>query len=259
MTHPYFVGTRHPRVLAHRGLASTATDDAPAVWENSAGAFAAAHAIGVEYIETDCRVTADGELVLFHDATLERLTGDAREIATVSTRELTELFADHGGLLTVAEALHAFPESRFNIDVKTDAALPLIGRAIAPHTRRVLLTSFSDTRRRRAIAEVRRAGAEMPPAASAGRATITALLAGAAARLSPAVARALREVDALQIPLSYGPLKVLTKQVLRRAHEHDVEVHVWTINDPARMRELVDFGVDGVVTDHADLAVKTLF
>ena len=229
------------------------------MWENSAAAFAAAHARGVEYIETDCQVTADGDAVLFHDDTLERLHGDERAISAVSTRELSEILADHGGLLTVSEALASFPDVRFNIDVKTDAAVDPIGPAVSGHTRRVLLTSFSDARRRRAVAEVARAGAAEPPATSAGRNTIIALLAASAMRLSPGVSRALREVDALQIPLSYGPVKILSPALLRHARGSGVEVHVWTINDPERMRELVSAGVDGIVTDRADLAAEALF
>jgi len=62
VTHPYFSKTRNPRVLAHRGLITAAGEDS-GVWENSAGAFAAAHAAGVEYIETDCQVTASGDVV----------------------------------------------------------------------------------------------------------------------------------------------------------------------------------------------------
>lgn len=258
MTHPYFEGTRHPRVFAHRGLASAAGERV-AIWENSAAAFAAADALGVEYIETDTQVTRDGDLVLFHDETLERLAGDARRVDEVSTRELIELFASNGGLLTLADALYSFPSLRFNVDVKTDAALPLVGPVVAGHTARVLLTSFSDARRRRAVEEVRLAGAELRPAVSAGRSTIAKLLASSASRISPAVGRTLREVDALQIPPKYGRLKVLSRPVLRHAREHGVEVHIWTINEPDEMRELIDAGVDGIVTDRADLAVAELF
>lgn len=254
MTHPFFQDTRHPRVFAHRGLAHD-----PDVWENTAAAFAAAHAAGAEYIETDCRSSADGDLVLVHDETLERIAGSPRPLAEVSTHELRELFAAHGGLLTVAEALEAFPEVRFNIDVKSENAVSGIGVAVAPHTERVLLTSFSDARRHRAMAEVRRAGAVRPPATSAGRRTIAAVLAAASARFPAAVSRALRDVDALQIPESYGSVTVLTGQLLRRAKEHGVEVHVWTVNDPDRMRLLTDRGVDGIVTDRADLAVAALY
>lgn len=253
MTHPYFGKARHPRVLAHRGLVTAAGEDS-GVWDNTAAAFAAAHATGAEYIETDCRVTADGDAVLFHDETLARLTGDPRRVEEVGTAELARLFADHGGLLTVADALDSFPATRFNIDVKTAAAVDPLGPILADHTHRVLVTSFSDARRRATIAAVLRAGASMRPASSGGSSTIAALRGFSLVRFSPA--RLLRNIDALQIPERHGRLRVLTPALLRSAHRHGVEVHVWTINDPEDMRRLVGLGVDGIVSDRADLAMK---
>ncbi|MFE6733632.1 glycerophosphodiester phosphodiesterase family protein [Microbacterium sp. NPDC057650] len=255
MTHPYFEGARLPRVLAHRGLAIPEGEDS-SVWENSAGSFAQAVTAGAEYIESDCQVTADGDVVLFHDDTLERLTGDPRAISAVRTAELRDIFAEHGGLMTVAEALAAFPETRFNIDVKTDAAAEPIGALIAPHTRRVLITSFSDARRRHALDSIRRAGADGPPATSGGSHTIVALRALSALHLSPGAA--LRGIDAVQIPVAQGSLRVLTPALLGAAHRHGVEVHVWTVNEPELMRDLVALGVDGIITDHADVALRTL-
>ncbi|MFE6994776.1 glycerophosphodiester phosphodiesterase family protein [Microbacterium sp. NPDC057659] len=255
MTHPYFDGARLPRVLAHRGLATPEGEDS-SVWENSAGSFAQAVTTGVDYVESDCQVTADGDVVLFHDDTLERLTGDSRAISTVRTAELRDIFAEHGGLMTVAEALAAFPDTRFNIDVKTDAAAEPIGPLIAPHSRRVLITSFSDARRRRALDAIRRAGAAERPATSGGSRTIVALRALSALRLSPVAV--LRDIDAVQIPVAQGAFRVLTPSLLRAAHRHGVEVHVWTVNEPEQMRELVAFGVDGIISDHADVALRTL-
>lgn len=255
MTHPYFAKARHPRVLAHRGLVTAAGEDS-GVWENTAAAFAAAHAAGVEYVETDCQVTADGDVVLFHDATLERLTGDRRAVREVRTRDLVGLFADHGGLLTVAEALDLFPTVRFNIDVKTAAAAEPLGPILADHTHRTLVTSFSDTHRRATVAAVLRAGAALRPATSGGSRTIATVRALSALRLSPA--RVLRDIDALQIPERQGPLTVLTPALLRAAHARGVEVHVWTVNDAAEMNRLIALGADGIVSDRADLALDTL-
>ncbi|QYM65920.1 glycerophosphodiester phosphodiesterase family protein [Microbacterium sp. Se5.02b] len=253
MTHPYFSKARHPRVLAHRGLITTAGEDS-GVWENSAAAFGAAHAAGAEFIETDCQVTADGNVVLFHDATLHRLTGDARAVREVGTRELRATFADHGGLLTVEEALASFPEVRFNIDVKTPAAAEPLGPVLAEHTHRVLVTSFADTNRRATLDAVRRAGASLRPATSGGSRTIAALRAYSALHLSPA--GVLREIDALQIPERHSGIRVLTPALVRAAHRFGVEIHVWTVNDPDDMRRLVGSGVDGIVTDRADVAVR---
>lgn len=255
MTHPYFEKTRHPRVLAHRGLVTAAGEDS-GVWENTAAAFAAAHAAGVEYIETDCRVTADGDVVLFHDETLQRLTGDPRPVDTIRTRELGRIFEAHGGILTVREALDLFPSTRFNIDVKTLAAAAPLGPVLAEHTHRTLVTSFADRNRRATVAAVLRAGAGLRPATSAGLRTIAAVRAASAVRLSPG--RVLRGIDALQIPERRGPLTVLTPALLRAARAHSVEVHVWTVNAPAEMRRLVASGVDGIVTDRADEALTVL-
>lgn len=256
MTHPYFVDAPYPRVLAHRGLASPDSAEAP-IFENTAGAFASAHAAGAEYIETDCRTTADGDVVLFHDNTLTRLLKDDRRTDEVRTAELADLMAPYGGLLTVAEMLEMFPESRFNIDVKTDAAAAGLGQVIAPHAHRVLLTSFADDRRRRVIRDVLDAGAKVRPAASGGRTSIATIRLLAALHISPA--RVYRELDALQIPEHAGALRVLTPALLRGAHRHGVEVHVWTVNETADMRRLVEMGVDGIVTDRADAAIATLF
>ncbi|WP_300265085.1 glycerophosphodiester phosphodiesterase family protein [Microbacterium sp.] len=255
MTHPYFEKARHPRILAHRGLATPPGESMP-VWENTAAAFAAAHAAGVEYIETDCRVTADGDVVLFHDATLSRLLGDDRAIADVRTSELAHLLSPYGGLLTVAEMLEMFPETRFNIDVKTDAAAPALGPIIARHAHRVLLTSFSDVRRARAVDAVLAAGAAIRPATSAGQQTMIRVRVLSALRLSPA--RLLQGIDALQIPERFGVVRVLTPGLIAAAHRLGVEVHVWTINDADDMRGLVANGVDGIVTDRAELAVQAL-
>ena len=256
MTHPWFAATARPRVLAHRGLV---TPDAAAhgVAENSFAAVAEAHGTGATYVESDCHLTADGVVVLFHDEDLSRVAGDPRRLVDVSEAELEDLMADRGGLITLRQALDAFPTVRFNLDVKvTDAAAP-VGEIIAPHADRVLVTSFSDSRRRAALDAAKDAGGTVP-ATSAGTATIARLLAALAVRSDRLVARALRGVDALQIPERQGALRVVTPRLIDAAHRHGVEVHVWTVNDPADMRRLIDAGVDGVVTDRADTALKVV-
>lgn len=253
-SHPFFEGLRSPRILAHRGLV-TEEMRAEGIAENSFAAIAAAHAAGAEIIESDCHLTADGRVVLFHDDTLERVTGDPRAIAEVTFAELDQVMAGRGGLATLAQALEAFPVSRFNIDVKAAAAAVPAGEIVAEHADRVLLTSFSDARRIRALAAAERAGGS--PATSAGSNVIGRLV--AAVRILPArrvLARILRGVDALQVPERRGPIRVVTPQLIRAAHACGVEVHVWTINDIDEMRRLIAMGVDGIVTDIADQALE---
>lgn len=262
MTHPFFVGSPTPRVFAHRGLATTVgkgtKSAATAVWENTALAIGAAHAAGADYVETDCRVSADGDVLLFHDTDLQRLLGDSRLLREVRTRELAELMAANGGLLTLADALDAFPTLRFNIDVKEDAVADRIGKIVASHAHRVLLTSFDDRRRQRAIEGALRAGAAMRPATSGGRKTIARLRTASLSGSRGLVTRVLSGIDAVQIPLRFGPIPIFSRSLVRAAHSVGVEVHVWTINDPAQMIAVVEAGADGVVTDRADLARSTL-
>ena len=257
MTHPYLIGAASPRVLAHRGFVSEALAAAGAV-ENSRAALASAVRAGAEYLETDCHLTSDGEVVLCHDPGLGRVFGDPRSVAEVTRRELGALMADRGGLLTLEQALEEFPRTRFNIDVKASAAAEAVGRIVAPHGSRVLLTSFSDEYRTRALGAAAAVSGSDRPATSPGRGRLIAVLVAVASRSRPRVARALSGLDALQIPERRGPVRVLTRRLLDEARRLGIEVHVWTVNDPRRMRELVELGVSGVITDRTDLALDAL-
>jgi glycerophosphoryl diester phosphodiesterase len=255
VTHPYLQHAQHPRVLAHRGLVAPDEGAAGAV-ENSFAALAAAHAAGATYIESDCHLTRDGQVVLFHDDDLRRVTGDPRGLRDVDLAELEDIMSGRGGLVTLAQALDAFPDTRFNLDVKAEDAAEPVGRLVASAAERVLLTSFSDRRRRAALEAARRERADLLPATSAGSATIVLLL---AARMSKRLAaRVLRGIDAVQIPERRGALRILSRRLISVVHAAGAEVHVWTVNDPDRMRRLSARGVDGIVTDRADLALAAL-
>jgi glycerophosphoryl diester phosphodiesterase len=236
-------------VLAHRGLVP---HDAEGIVENSLAALAAAQAAGVPYVESDCHLTVDGVVVLFHDDDLSRVTGDPRPIRDVPVRELEELMSTRGGLVTLAQAFDAFPTLRFNLDVKAEDAADPVGREVARHSERVLLTSFSDARRRRALAAAAQEGGD--PATSAGTSTTARVVAAVASRSARLVRRALAGVDALQVPERRGRVRIVTPRLIDAVHRAGAEVHVWTVNDPDDMRRLLDLGVDGLVTDRADVA-----
>lgn len=252
MTHPWFRGET-PRVLAHRGFVPA---DAEGVVENTLAAVAGAHAAGATYVESDCHLTRDGVVVLFHDADLSRVTGDPRRVDELTVRELEQIMSTRGGLLTLAQALSSFPTLRFNLDVKAAGAADAVGSGVARDADRVLVASFSDARRRVALAAARERGGV--PAASAGTGTIVRMLLAHALGSSKLVARALRDVDALQVPERQGPLRIVTRRFVEAAHSAGVEVHVWTVNDPAAMARLLDLGVDGLVSDRADLALSVV-
>lgn len=251
--HPYLAEAPTPRLIAHRGFVPP--EGVSDIIENTHGAFAAALEYGATHLETDCHLTREGSIVLFHDTDLRRITGESIRISELTEAELRARMADRGGLVTLGEAFEAFPDARFNVDVKAPAAAIHAGRIISPHAHRVLLTSFSDPVRRRALAAAREVHPFLP-ATSPGRSGVSRILFALAMRSERLIARALEGLDALQIPERQGPIRVLSPRLIDAATRHGVEVHVWTVNDRARMRELVTAGVAGIVTDRIDRAVQ---
>lgn len=234
--------------FAHRGGAFT-----PGIepFENTLRAFQDAFDRGFRYFETDVHVTRDGVLLAFHDAVLDRVTDALGRIAELSYDEVRR--ARIGGseaVPTLAELVGAFPDARFNIDVKARGAVaPLVDLIEADGLHdRVLVGSFSSRRLR----EFRRlTGGRV--ATSAHPAEVAAYL------LLPArLAAALTGCQALQIPHREHGLTVASPRLVRRAHASGVHVHVWTIDDPDEMRELLDRGVDGLMTDRTDLLRNVL-
>ncbi|MGR0219115.1 glycerophosphodiester phosphodiesterase [Agromyces sp. ZXT2-6] len=236
-------------MLAHRGLAL----DSP---ENTMLAFEHAVRAGVEYLETDVHVSADGEAVLAHDPTLRRVAvGRGERVADLRLADLRTVDLGAGqGFATLGELLHAFPSTRFNIDVKTDAGVEPTVDAVrrADGADRVLLTAFSDARRRRLAAMV------PGVATSAGRASVLRARAASVTRSAPLLRRAVAGAHALQIPERVGRIRLLSPALVDSAHAAGLEVHVWTVNDEADMRRLLALGVDGIVTDRADVALRVV-
>ncbi|PJJ72153.1 glycerophosphoryl diester phosphodiesterase [Diaminobutyricimonas aerilata] len=241
--HPFFSGTT-PRILAHRGLALR-------VPENTLPAFRAAWDAGARYIETDVHASRDGVAIISHDADLRRLTSRRERVAELTARELAAIDLGGSGFCTLAEALEALPDARFNIDVKAHEAARPAGDAIraAGAEHRVLVSAFDERRRRAALAAA-------PGVATSGSSLVVAR-AVLAWRLGMRVTlgRVLADVHALQVPERTSGIRVVTPESVRAFHAAGVEVHVWTVNDVATMRRLLEWGVDGIVTDRADLAI----
>ncbi|ROT29557.1 glycerophosphodiester phosphodiesterase [Micromonospora sp. HM5-17] len=230
-----------PLAFAHRGGAARGD-------ENTVEAFARAVALGYRYVETDVHATADGVPVVFHDATLTRMTGARGRIAQLRWADLRSIRV--GGAAAIPrldDILAAWPQIRFNVDVKADDAVDptvaTIERCGAGE--RVLLASFSDAR----LARLRRA-AGPKVATSLGLRGVARLrlasLAGRRLALPPSVVAA-------QVPVRYRGVRVVDRRFVDHVHRLGLQVHVWTIDDPAEMHELLDLGVDGIMTDHVDV------
>ncbi|MFF2051870.1 glycerophosphodiester phosphodiesterase [Leifsonia sp. NPDC058194] len=238
-----FLDGPRPRVIAHRGLAI----DAP---ENTLLAFLKALNAGATHLETDVHASADGVAVISHDPGLDRVAGRPGRVDGMLMKELRRVELGHGQqFASLAEALDAFPEARFNIDVKDERAAASTVTAIreARATDRVLITSFSKARRR-AVAD------ELPGVATSPSVPEFApALAAAKAGLTPLVRRSLRGFAAVQVPERQGAVRVVSARTVRAIHAAGAEVHVWTVDDPADMARLLDLGVDGIVSDRCDL------
>lgn len=252
--HPYLDSPTGFVALAHRGFSLDGL-------ENSLAAFAAARDLGFGYVETDAHATSDGVAVALHDAALDRTTDGTGTVADLPWDRVRG--ARIGGVEPVPlleDVLGTWPDLRVNIDVKADSAVGPVAAAIE-RTRaheRVCVASFSPARRRRTVERLTR-----PVATSTGTSEVATFLLAARAGAPRApfgslASWALRSADCLQVPERQGPLTVVDARTVAAAHAAGRQVHVWTINDPLEMGRLVDLGVDGIVTDRADLLREVL-
>jgi glycerophosphoryl diester phosphodiesterase len=234
-----------PLALAHRGGAALAP-------ENTLAAFSLATDLGVRYLETDVRLTADGQLVCFHDATLDRVT-DRR--GPVRRHTLTTLRGARVGgepIPTLVEALEALPDAKFTVDLKDRAA-------IAPLAKVLQHKAFRD---RVCVAGawdgwLDQLRAQAPGAHTAlGWRSLAALV--VASRTGRPCARRFATAGFAHVPLRLGRVPIFVERLVEGARRIGVRVVVWTVDDPGEMAWLLDAGVDGSITDRPDVLREVL-
>lgn len=254
---PYFAEGFTP--IAHRGGSER--------WpENTREAFEGAYALGYRWIETDVHRSADGELVVFHDATLDRTTDGTGPVNARTVAELRELDAGHRftvdgktfpfrgrdvRILTLEEAFALAPDLRLNVEMKgDDLRLPaLLHDFIDAHGvhDRVLAASANDA----LTARFRELNSRVPT--SPGMRGILRFWMGVKTGF-----HARYPFQALQVPPRHGLLRVVDANFVRDAHARDLRVHVWTVNDPLEMRRLHALGVDAIMTDRPEVLLHCL-
>jgi glycerophosphoryl diester phosphodiesterase len=230
-------------------------------------------AVGATAIELDVHATADRQIVVCHDETVDRttnhrgaiadLTLDAlREMdnaywwiegATVSPGQPDEAYAQRGrapadrtfGIVTLEEVAVRFPHVVLNLDIKrTDPDVEPYEELLAEELRRldrlssVIVGSFHD----QSIARFRTLAPGVATSAATGEAATFyfSMLEGV-----PSVP----PIQAFQVPASYGDVNIVDERFVQTAHDADIAVHVWTINDVEEMGRLLDVGVDGLISD----------
>jgi glycerophosphoryl diester phosphodiesterase len=234
-----FLDGHGPIAFAHRGFS-------PEGWENSMAAFEAAVRLGYRYLETDVRATADGVALAFHDASLDRMTDRRGRIDGLSWDQVRSArIQGVEPIPRLVDLLAAWPDVRINLDVKSDTAVQASIDAIRTSgaIERVCVAAFSDRR----IHAVRQALGPRLCTALGPRAALRL-------RLPPSARRRLRIVgQCAQVPARIGTRVFVDARYVGAAHRHGLAVHAWTVNDVAEMTRLLDLGVDGIMTDRADI------
>ena len=245
-------------MFAHRGGAKLAP-------ENTLIAFANGLACGADGLECDVHLSRDGVPVVIHDATLDRTTDAKGPVSALTADELARVdagyhfardgqfpFRGQGIGVSPLEALLRRHETLTIIELKQGA--PQLARAVAEVIRRtkaverVCVGSFH----RLAVQTLRAEAPEIATSACEPEARKT--LYKSWLRL-PTLSR--KPYIAFQVPERAGSLRVVSPAFVRQVHHEGATVQVWVVDQPADVTRLLDWGVDGVISDRPDLAVAT--
>lgn len=255
--HPYLAGA--PLLMAHRGGAALAPENTLLALRRAAEWWNA------DILELDVQPTRDGEVVVMHDATLDRTTDGTGRVAELPLDCLRELdagyhFTSDGGrsfpfrgrgvgISTLWEVLEALPDSRVNVEVKDGRAQERVWETIhaLDAANRVLVASGRRANRARFAA--------YPGPTSAAREELYTFLALHRLR---AASFYVPTVEAFQVPETAWGRRVLSPRFVREAQAKNLALHVWTVNAEADMRRLLAWGVDGIITDRPDRLARVL-
>ncbi len=231
--HPY-LDVPGVAISAHRG----GSIEAP---ENTIESFEYSIELGSSYIETDVQLSSNGIPYIFHDDDLKRLFGKNIIFNSLHSDQIDELILfDKYKIPTLESTLQKFPDTLFQIDVKTDEVVLPTMEVIKKtnSTDKVCIASFSSKR----LKQVHNLYPEI--CLSMGPFEVMKLLLA-----SFGLYRKKVPGNCLQIPIYQYGIKLVTKRFINYIHSIGLKIHVWTINDEDTMQRLIDLGVDGIITD----------
>jgi glycerophosphoryl diester phosphodiesterase len=253
-----FFDGKKPKIIGHRGAAGI-------VPENTLVSFRRSLNEGADYVELDVRESKDGEILILHDATLERTTNGQGKIRQCRLKELKSLDAGYrftfdNGLTypyrgqnieipTLEEFFSAFPGVRATIEIKQVGAgfVKKLFATIRKFGREdwVLLASEEDGVMKEVRNEVRDHDLAVATGFSYGEVAsfLHWVWDGRQGSFTP-------PGQVLLIPCTHGNWTLITEHTVRAAHDLGLEVYVWTINDVEEMERLLSLRVDGIVTDY---------
>ncbi len=251
-----------PVVVAHRG-------DSINHPENTLEAFKSATEMGVDVIETDVHLSKDGHVVIWHDDTLERTTDGVGRIEDFTLEELKRVDAGYqftldGGqtfpfrgkgvhLATLSEALATSPQMRFNVDLKSREGeiVEAFEKVVQEHNaeERVLCASFHLAH----LKAMRQRNKKI--LTSLTTLEVLPLLLRQKLGLLPKTLSTERTL-VFQVPARQWGIQVITPRFIEAFHARGAVIQVWTINEEAEMRSLLEMGIDSIMTDNPAAAIK---
>jgi glycerophosphoryl diester phosphodiesterase len=253
-----FLSNSHPLVFAHRGGCALGP-------ENTIAAFDLGRAAGADGLELDVHLSSDGVVVVCHDDLLERTTNSngpiqARTAADLSRVDAGHRFADSGGrfpfrgvgigIPTLRDVLARYRDMRIIIEMKENSMA--IGRAVAAEVRtadaveRVCAAGYGQ----QSLDAARAALPDMATSASRPEAqwAVYRSLAGWPVRRAP--------YNAFQVPETAGLIRIISPRFIRHVHGAGRRIQAWTIDEEPDMRRLLSWGVDGLISNRPDVAVR---
>ena len=253
-----FFAEPKPRIIGHRGEMGTAP-------ENTLVSFRKAFDNGASLVEFDVQQSRDGEVVIIHDATLERTTNGSGQVTNYPLTALKALDAGYhftldGGMThpyrgqrvdlpTLQEFFSSFSTLKAIIEIKQFSP-SIVPRTLAVirafHAeKRVLLATEEDQIMAEIRSELERQSLGIAPGFSYGEvaAFIRWVQTGMGDSFIP-------PGQALQLPCEYQGVTLVSSETVNAAHLLGLEMFVWTINDPLEMERLLGLGVDGIITDY---------
>jgi glycerophosphoryl diester phosphodiesterase len=261
----YYLGVNRPLVIAHQG--------GDGVWPgDTLYAFEKAVEIGVDVLEMDAHITKDSHIVLMHDEKVDRTTNGTGLIEEMTLNDLKRLDAaykwskDNGQTFPfrgqgiqvpeLDELFQKFPQLRYVIEIKltqNPIDKPLCDLIRKSHMQdKVLIASFHDE----AMQNFRKTCPEVATSASRGEVTRFVLL--GKAFLSGFVKPAYQTIQPPFDPQESLNITIMTKRFILEAHAKNIHVEPWTVNDPQLMKQYIEWGVDGLITDRPDLMLAIL-
>jgi glycerophosphoryl diester phosphodiesterase len=250
---PPFAGFKRPLLFAHRGASAQAP-------ENTFDAFDLAHRLGAQVLEMDVHLSADGEVMVFHDATLDRTTDGSGPLAAHTCASLQQL--DAGCKFTTRSGAHvfagrevriprlqdlveAFPNCGFNIEIKTaqPGLIEKVLKILEPLPPQQVVLAAEHHPIMQALEATFEQGS--PYALGLSREQVESIFKRSLLNQAPTHLAH----RALQVPPRHLCFPLASRRMVNLAHRAQLDVHVWVVNDPPQAQRLLQRGVDGLMTD----------